>query len=200
MFGDDDDSAGDDDDDSAGDDDDDSAGDDDDDSAGDDDCGYAIGDIGPGGGVVFYDKGYESDGWQCMEAYPLGNANGAACWGCVGVDLPGASSSSIGDGLSNTLDMLAGCANETTAASRTADFENNGYQDWFVPSKDELDAFYGNIMNVGLLPGGFLYEGTPVSSTEIDATSIWVTNTSQQQMFVYGKSDCTLIYLPVRRF
>jgi hypothetical protein len=31
---------------------------------------YKIGDTGPAGGIVFYDKGENSDGWQYLEAAP----------------------------------------------------------------------------------------------------------------------------------
>ena len=31
---------------------------------------YKIGDTGPAGGIVFYDKGDNSDGWQYLEAAP----------------------------------------------------------------------------------------------------------------------------------
>jgi len=31
---------------------------------------YAVGDTGPAGGIVFYDKGSESDGWRYLEAAP----------------------------------------------------------------------------------------------------------------------------------
>jgi len=31
---------------------------------------YKVGDTGPAGGIVFYDKGDDSDGWQYLEAAP----------------------------------------------------------------------------------------------------------------------------------
>jgi len=34
-------------------------------------CSYRIGDTGPAGGIVFYDKGDNSDGWQYLEAAPV---------------------------------------------------------------------------------------------------------------------------------
>jgi hypothetical protein len=39
---------------------------------------YNIGDVGPGGGMVFYDKGFYSDGWRYIEV--LLDDFGATCW------------------------------------------------------------------------------------------------------------------------
>jgi hypothetical protein len=33
---------------------------------------YRVGDTGPAGGIIFYDKGDNSDGWQYLEAAPPG--------------------------------------------------------------------------------------------------------------------------------
>jgi hypothetical protein len=32
---------------------------------------YKIGDTGPAGGFIFYDKGYNSGGWRYLEAAPV---------------------------------------------------------------------------------------------------------------------------------
>jgi hypothetical protein len=41
---------------------------------------YKIGDTGPAGGIVFYDKGFVSDGWRYLEATPAGTEF-TADWG-----------------------------------------------------------------------------------------------------------------------
>ena len=54
---------------------------------------YCIGVSGPAGGVIFYDKGYESDGWRYLEAAPDNCDNGIApttTWGCSGTAIDGA--------------------------------------------------------------------------------------------------------------
>ena len=45
----------------------------------------------------------------------------------------------------NTLDILACCGEAETAAKLCADFELDGYDDWFLPSMDEFNLIYENI-------------------------------------------------------
>lgn len=69
---------------------------------------YAIGDTGPAGGIVFYDKGSASDGWRYIEAAPSG-VSGSYQWGCydVDADVIGANETAIGTGEQNTAAILA---------------------------------------------------------------------------------------------
>jgi hypothetical protein len=100
---------------------------------------YAIGDTGPAGGIVFY---ISDGGLHGFEAAPEDLAN--AEWGCVGTVLPGADGTDIGTGAQNTADILAGCSEPDIAARLVDDYMLNGFSDWFLPSKDELNEIYLN--------------------------------------------------------
>ncbi len=94
---------------------------------------YAIGEIGPAGGTIFY---VTYDGRRGLEAAPVDLGN--AAWGCPGTELPGADSRNIGAGAQNTADILAGCAEPDNAAAIADAYNLNGFTDWFLPSQKEL--------------------------------------------------------------
>jgi hypothetical protein len=108
---------------------------------------YKVGDKGPAGGIVFYDKGIFFNGWQYLEAAP-GDINPAK-WGS-GV---GSTGTVVGAGKQNT-QLIAEHAEDGGAAKLCATFEFGGYNDWFLPSQDELDLMYKNLKQKGL--GSFL--------------------------------------------
>ncbi len=98
---------------------------------------YKIGDVGPGGGIVFYTT---DNGKHGLEAAPADLT--PSDWGCFG-DLIGGTSQAIGTGAANTAAIIGGCVSaEVTAAERANDYELNGFTDWFLPSKDELNQLY----------------------------------------------------------
>ena len=76
-----------------------------------------------------------------------------AVWGCYETELLGIDGTAIGTGAQNTLDILAGCSKNGIPAKLAADYEviENGvtYDDWFLPSKDELDILYQNKNTIG---------------------------------------------------
>lgn len=129
--------------------------------------GYQIGDTGPAGGIVFYDKGYYSDGWRYLEAatadigeyvfgyYRLSDVTNNV----VGTGI------SIGTGKDNTDYLVeamdvegktysSSSTSDTTlseyAARKCSDYESGGYSDWFLPSKEELNLMYLNLKKAGL--------------------------------------------------
>ena len=113
---------------------------------------YALRDIGPAGGYIFYDKNSYSDGWRYLEAAPSDQSTSAK-WGCYGIFISGADGTAVGTGEQNTIDIEAGCATLGTAADICANLGLGGYSDWFLPSKDELNLMYTNLKVFGV--GGF---------------------------------------------
>jgi len=80
-----------------------------------------------------------------------------AQWGCWATEISGADGTAIGTGAQNTIDIAAGCFT-SSAATKCLDLNIDGYSDWFLPSKDELNLIYqnigpGNALGVNL--GGF---------------------------------------------
>jgi len=113
---------------------------------------YKIGDKGPAGGSIFYDKGVVTNGWRYLEAAP--NDIGPAQWGIFGTNVNGLSTS-VGAGRTNTQRIVSvlSQAGDDGAALLCSALTINGHSDWFLPSKDELDLMYKNLRQKGL--GGF---------------------------------------------
>ncbi|MDR1216529.1 MAG: DUF1566 domain-containing protein [Treponema sp.] len=132
---------------------------------------YEIGDIGPAGGIVFYDKGVKSDGWRYLEAAPAKMEFGAE-WGVYGYDVAG-TDVVVGTGKRNTqviVERLRQSGESGTAARQCASLDIGGYKDWFLPSKDELDLMYQNLKRKGL--GGF-YGDYYWSSSQYSTYNSW---------------------------
>jgi len=123
---------------------------------------YKIGDKGPAGGWIFYDKGNNSGGWRYLEAAPR-HTEFTAQWGDV--DSKIATSAEIGSGKNNTQQLktaLEQIGELTRAAHRCTQLNIGGYTDWFLPSKAELALMYINLKEKGI---GDFGEGFYWSST-----------------------------------
>jgi hypothetical protein len=108
---------------------------------------YRIGDIGPAGGLIFYDKGNNSNGWRYLEAAPV-EAEVQAPWTVRSTTVDN-TQATIGSGRRNTeliVEKFRQTAGEWDTAAQVADdLVYNGFDDWFLPSRDELDQMYGNL-------------------------------------------------------
>ena len=60
----------------------------------------SIGQTGPSGGIVFFDKGNSNGGWQYLECPSYDQSTGIA-WGCHGLSIPG-TQLTVGSGEANT--------------------------------------------------------------------------------------------------
>jgi TolB-like protein len=132
---------------------------------------YRIGDAGPAGGTVFYDKGAFSGGWRYMEAAPV-ETGLSGQWGAYGKTV-GGTATGIGAGKENTekiLQFLRSIGESGKASQLCAALDIAGFDDWFLPSKDELDLMYKNLKTKGLSGLG---DSRYWSSSETTADYAW---------------------------
>ena len=135
---------------------------------------YAIGDVGPAGGLIFYDNpNHARDGWRYLEAAPFDQSLGAK-WGCFRRAIPGAAGTAIGTGQQNTKDMLAACAESGSAADLCAQLSVSGARGWFLPSMDELAEMYRTLKATGI--GDFRDAGM------VDNCSYWASTQNDADM------------------
>jgi hypothetical protein len=146
---------------------------------------YKIGDTGPTGGLVFYDKGVVTNGWRYLEAAP--NDVGPTQWGAYGTSV-GGTSTAAGTGKANTQRIVPTLEQreEDGAALLCSMLNINGYTGWFLPSRDELDLMYKNLKVKGL--GGF-GNGFYWSSSEYSDPWNSSDNTASIQRFSDGNQD-----------
>jgi uncharacterized protein (TIGR02145 family) len=97
------------------------------------------------GGIVFYVDSTGQHGLVCAPS-----DQGSYEFGCSGTYLPGAFSILLGSGQANTNLIINGCVQRPIAASVCADLVLNGYNDWFLPSSDELSIIYTNLKSQGM--------------------------------------------------
>jgi TolB-like protein len=113
---------------------------------------YKIGDTGPAGGLIFYDKGRYSEGWRYLEAAPVG-AEFLAEWRIRETGVENLQES-IGSGKRNTqiiVDTFKKTAGEwDTAAQKCDELSYQGFDDWFLPCRGELDQIYGQLKRKGV--------------------------------------------------
>jgi hypothetical protein len=177
-----------------------------------------VGDTGPGGGKIFY---YLSAGFTCgptraatctyLEAAPSGWNTGAEpgrTWAQAtpvnyqGTRVPGdsATATAIGWGYRNTRAIVAqGNTDTATSAAALADSHTvtvSGvvYDDWFLPSKDELAQLYSQKATVG----GFA-ENNYWSSSEA-AAEAWYQSFSGGGQGGAPKGFAAYYVRPVRAF
>ena len=141
---------------------------------------YTVGDSGPAGGIVFYDKGSYSDDWRYLEAAKSDQATSVE-WGGYGTSV-GGTSTDIGNGKANTEKIVKalGDGNYTSDDGSVVELNGNypakicddlvlgGHDDWFLPSKDELNELYKQRTIVGGFASDFYW-----SSSEYSADYAW---------------------------
>lgn len=106
---------------------------------------YKVGDRGPAGGWIFFDKGSYEGGWRYLEAAPEDQSTSAE-WGCKGKSINNAQATAIGTGYNNTQFIIKSCDQPDIAAKICVAYRGGGKNDWYLPSNDEV-YLMGKILN-----------------------------------------------------
>jgi len=101
---------------------------------------YKVGDTGPSGGIIFYDKGKATDGWRFLEAAPSDQSAGIQWYNGNYIDIK--TGTAIGTGRANTQAITTAQGTGYYAAALCDNLVIGDYDDWFLPSKDELNLMY----------------------------------------------------------
>lgn len=138
----------------------------------------AVGDAGPGGGIVFYAAASVQSWGQYLEvALTLHSAQEPRIKWCSntssfvpsladGSTTAQTTGTAIGTGWSNTRQMVSGCADG--AANSVRAYGGGGKSDWFLPSRDELNALH--VSGVGGLDASHIYFW---SSSQFNENTAW---------------------------
>ena len=110
------------------------------------------------GGIVFY---IDKSGKHGLVVAPNDQSR-AVQWDKARFMTTGATGTKIGDGMANTKKIIDSQGDYTYAAKLCADLIIDGFQDWFLPSIDELELLSKRSISLKL----FNFEGIYWSSTE----------------------------------
>jgi hypothetical protein len=152
-----------------------------------------VGDIGPGGGTVFYVASgtftqVGATGSMCstnckyLEAAPntwSGVADPSLSWATninsnQSTAVTGADGTEIGTGYKNSLDIVAqtGNVSATSAAVAARGYAGGSKNDWFLPSKDELNELYSRSATVGGFVANFYWSSSEFAFASAVAQNI----------------------------
>jgi hypothetical protein len=135
-----------------------------------------IGDFRAGGVVFWVDPDDLSHGLVCA----IEDQGSEIQWYNGSYIVTGATGTAIGTGNANTTAIIASQGDVVTdyAAGLASAYNGDGFNDWFLPSKDELNAMYENkatINSTAIANGGSAFNAEKYwSSSEDDFERAWV--------------------------
>ncbi len=171
---------------------------------------YNIGQTGPSGGIVAYDKGEYTNGWRYIEIATSDLA--IEEWGCNSSSVAASQFDEIGTGYQNTIaniqfhnnltnyytnPIICNAANNGTLTAKTALEQVINSNNWFIPSIDELEAIRTNLapLNLGSFDAGYYW-----SSTEFDVSKAKCLNFTDGETENILKNNATVKTRVIRYF
>jgi len=150
------------------------------------------------GGIIAYilqsgDPGYDANVQHGLIAAPSNQSTGIAWWNGSYVTT-GATATALGTGNANTNTIVSVQGAGSYAAKLCYDLVLNGYSDWYLPSKDELNKLYLNQTAIGGFAAAYYW-----SSSEYDNINAWFQNFNDGGQGNYYKST-TYYVRAVRAF
>jgi TolB-like protein len=161
---------------------------------------YKVGAKGPAGGYIFFDKGNNRGGWQYLEAAPEDTERvlpfGERIRG------RGPFGRKAGDGKENSESHMAYIQENgggiNTAVWYCDELVVNGYNDWYLPTTDELMYIYNNLFSKDT--GGFKKMRYWSSMFNSDG-ELWIDfNNGEEDGMFFGGGRRELQVRAVRRF
>jgi uncharacterized protein (TIGR02145 family) len=151
-----------------------------------------------GGGIIAYilqsgDPGYDANKTHGIIAARRDQSEGIQ-WYNGSYILTGATGTGLGTGQANTTAILNSQGPGSYAAQLCNDLELNGYEDWYLPSKDELNKLYLNRADIGSFVGAFYS-----SSSEESKFNAWTQDFFNGNQFFNLKLSQNVVR-PVRAF
>lgn len=156
------------------------------------------------GGIIFY---LDESGQHGLVSAK--SDIGIAQWGCLYENVKGAEGYGIGTGYQNTIDIINGCqipqlkfGEQHYAAFKTLEYELNGYDDWYLPSLDELKSIFsmrdiiGNFSDVKYWSST---ECTELSSIVETTDKAWGIHGTVGEVHFFNKNESNRVR-PIRSF
>ena len=135
-----------------------------------------VGDVGPGGGTVFYVAPQRAAWGQVLEVAPAtwsGGEDPEAPWCATAAARTRVNTYlGLGDGRSNSSAIVTACG-EDSAAGRAQAYRGGGRDDWYLPSKDELDRLYRQRASVEGLAPTLYWTSSDSSGAQDDPINAW---------------------------